>query len=1052
MKRLEVTALLAVAALVGLTLVAQAEEKPVTPEQLAKIEAALPSAAQVQPAVPRKLLVFKLCKGFVHGSIPCGAKAIELLGQKTGAYSTTISEDPAMFAPDSLAQFDAVLMLNTTGTLFDDAALKESFLNFVKGGKGLAGIHAATDCFYDWADYGDMIGGYFDGHPWGANDTVGVKLEDPAHPVCEAFLGRGFKIKDEIYQFNDTFSREKVRVLLSLDPATSDMTKKGIKRTDGDFPIAWIKTYGAGRVFYCSLGHNESTYWNPAVLKHYLSGIQYALGDLPADAMPSAQLSAEYLADSARLAQSALLSGLLGEIAHADYGQARDAFTALAELADTALPETAGPIADALAALLDTDATLNAKQFATEHLSVIGTEAHVPALAKLLSHSDTVEMGRYALQRITSPAANQALIEALATVEMPAKAGIVTALGERRDPASVAAIAPLASDSDLVLASAAVSALGNIATPDAVQALAAVEVSAPKTMRAAVTDAYLKAADLLLEGGAGRQAAAIYGKLYAPTEALGTRLAAFRGLLNTLGDKASPLVIDVLQGDDVQVQRVAIEAVRDIPGDSATAELAASLPNLAPSVQVALINALAARGDKAALGAVTEATTGSDEAVRIAALEAIAALGGADSVEMLANAAAGRTGAEAEAARASLYRLPGSGVDARILDALANASPPATHVELARALAERRTEGAVPGLLGAARDEDAAVRVEALKSLALLAKAQDVPSLFDLLSRAEDDATRKAAADAIVAAIPRNIDDSARSAIVESAGRALRAAEGNAAKLAALIKVFGRVGDPAALPILRRAAASDLPEVRDAAVRALTDWPTAATMSDVRALAADSPDAATKALAFRGYVRMIGLRENQNESQTLAKYEDALAIAATPEDKKLVLAALGDVRDPRVKDVLQPFLADPVFEAEANAAAEKLASVVPQASASSGADSAPLAMDGHLDTRWGTGEPQKPGQWFMVDFGWERTVSKVTLDTTPSPGDYPRGYEVYVFSDPAHMGQPVASGAGQEGQPILTMTFEPKTGRFLRIVQTGEHGGLWWSIHELTVE
>ncbi len=196
MKRLEVTATLVVAALVGLTLVAQAEEKPVTPEQLANIEAALPSAAQVPPAVPRKLLVFKLCKGFVHGSIPCGAKAIELLGQRTGAYSTTISEDPAMFAPDSLAQFDAVLMLNTTGTLFDDAALKESFLNFVKGGKGLAGIHAATDCFYDWADYGDMIGGYFDGHPWGANDTVGVKLEDPAHPVCEAFLGRGFKIKD----------------------------------------------------------------------------------------------------------------------------------------------------------------------------------------------------------------------------------------------------------------------------------------------------------------------------------------------------------------------------------------------------------------------------------------------------------------------------------------------------------------------------------------------------------------------------------------------------------------------------------------------------------------------------------------------------------------------------------------------------------------------------------------------------------------------------------------------------------------------------------------
>ncbi|MFA6239471.1 MAG: ThuA domain-containing protein [Candidatus Hydrogenedentales bacterium] len=269
------------------------------PVEVDKIAAALPAEASVKPATPRKILVFTLCKGFVHSSIPTGVKALEMIGEKTGAYTIVHSEDPASLSAESLKGFDAVCMLNTTGELFEDAALRTGLIDYVMGGKGLIGIHAATDCFYQWAQYGEMMGGYFDGHPWGSGDTVTLKIDDPGHPVTRAFMGKPFTIMDEIYQFKpEPYSRTKLRVLTSLDTEKTDMTKNGIKRTDGDFAVAWVRAFGKGRVFYCSLGHNEKTYWNPPVLQHYLDGIQFALGDLAADATPSGELPADHLEKS----------------------------------------------------------------------------------------------------------------------------------------------------------------------------------------------------------------------------------------------------------------------------------------------------------------------------------------------------------------------------------------------------------------------------------------------------------------------------------------------------------------------------------------------------------------------------------------------------------------------------------------------------------------------------------------------------------------------------------------------------------------------------------
>ncbi|MGE3805669.1 MAG: family 16 glycoside hydrolase [Gemmataceae bacterium] len=266
-----------------------------------KIEAALPEKAYAKPKQPRKLLIYSRTNGFRHGSIATGARAITLMGDKTGAFTAVHTEDESFFEPEKLKAFDAVLMLNTTGDCLrpkelpkDDEGkkkamareemLKQSLLDFVKSGKGLAGTHSATDTYHRWKEYNDMMGGAFAGHPW--HTKVPIKNMDPKNPVNAAFDGKDFEATDEIYQFrNDTASPTERHILLALDTEKFDVSKGS--RKDKFYPVSWIRNYDKGRCFYCSLGHRDELYYNPTILKHYLAGIQFALGDLEANAAPT---------------------------------------------------------------------------------------------------------------------------------------------------------------------------------------------------------------------------------------------------------------------------------------------------------------------------------------------------------------------------------------------------------------------------------------------------------------------------------------------------------------------------------------------------------------------------------------------------------------------------------------------------------------------------------------------------------------------------------------------------------------------------------------------
>ena len=221
----------------------------------------------------QKLLFLTHSAGFKHAVIPLAEKIMPEIGKSLGSFQTTVTQDCSMINESNLKNYSAV-MFYTTGELPISEEGKKALLDFVKSGKGFVGVHSATDTFYKWPEYGEMIAGYFDRHPW--HTDVTVRVEDRSFPAT-AHLGESFKIKDEIYQFKN-WSREKTHVLLSLDPNSVDLNAKDVHRTDKDFALAWAHPYGKGRVFYSALGHRDEVWQDERFQKFLVNGTLWAMG------------------------------------------------------------------------------------------------------------------------------------------------------------------------------------------------------------------------------------------------------------------------------------------------------------------------------------------------------------------------------------------------------------------------------------------------------------------------------------------------------------------------------------------------------------------------------------------------------------------------------------------------------------------------------------------------------------------------------------------------------------------------------------------------------
>ncbi|MBR0696951.1 ThuA domain-containing protein [Bradyrhizobium lablabi] len=216
-----------------------------------------PLAARAERA-PEQILYFTCSAGYRHEVIPLSQTILTQLGKSSGRFEVSVTEDPSEFSAERLERYAAV-MFYTSGELPMSASEKTALLDFVRSGGGFIGIHSATDTFYGWPDYLDLIGGYFNGHPW--HQAVTIEVVDPGDPLV-AFLGSALQFEDEIYQISD-FDLGGSNVLLRLDQSSVDLGKNGVHRRFYGWPLAWTRSYGQGRVFYVALGHDASV-WHDA--------------------------------------------------------------------------------------------------------------------------------------------------------------------------------------------------------------------------------------------------------------------------------------------------------------------------------------------------------------------------------------------------------------------------------------------------------------------------------------------------------------------------------------------------------------------------------------------------------------------------------------------------------------------------------------------------------------------------------------------------------------------------------------------------------------------
>ena len=380
------------------------------------------------------------------------------------------------------------------------------------------------------------------------------------------------------------------------------------------------------------------------------------------------------------------------------------------------------------------------------------------------------------------------------------------------------------------------------------------------------------------------------------------------------------LVLDELKSGDPERQAGGVAIARDIPGVGVTQALAAELPNLSPPVQVQLLSTLADRGDAVALPAVIAAGTSPDESVRVAALKAVGQLGGASNILLLAQRAAETRAVEQRAARESLYRLRGSETDAAILKELPMTAP-TVKVELVRAIGERNITQGVEALLAAAGDENARVRRESIKVLKIVAGPDDLPALVNLLLSVTS-ASDRTEAEKTIAAVAHKIEDKNRQA---AAVLTVLASTKEVPNRASLLRVLGRIGDNGALPILRTSLSSQEREIQDAAIRALSGWPTPEPADDLLKVAQTSNNQVHKVLALRGFVRLLAQRSDLPAQEAVDLYRKAMNLAPNAVEKKRVLSGLSGAKSLAALEMAGGYLRDSTLQLEAESAVVQIA-------------------------------------------------------------------------------------------------------------------------------
>lgn len=617
--------------------------------------------------------------------------------------------------------------------------------------------------------------------------------------------------------------------------------------------------------------------------------------------------------------------------------------------------------------VLQSKAGVAEKCTACFRLRISGTARCVPALAAVLGEDRIGHAARNALEGLPFPEAGEALRAALDSTTGVAKAGLVDSLGWRAEAASVPAVAPLLRDPQPEIAAAAAGALGRIATPDAASALRDAKDLVPPTVRPVVLEAMLRAADRLA-GTKPEVAEGLYGALFADDSAPGFQAAAGRRLLFAHPERLiEPTNLELfrgaLSGTDRFLRAAALTAIRETPSAKVLETLLDAWPSFPPEAHVALLDASVRLGARA-VPTARKAGQSPVPWVRAAGWQALADANDVDSLAALIEASVKGDAQEREVAREGLSRLRGEGVAAALVARLETAEAP-VRVTLLGVLGERADPGSLEVLLRYAGGAEP-TRTAALQSLAHLGSPASLPGLLDLAGKAPEDQDIEPLLGALSAACEASADrNEASRKVVEAMGRF-----GSMARRQTLPLLAQLGTEPALTAALAAAAGSDR-EVQKEAIQVLSQWPNASPAAPLLNLAQQATDAVVRVLALRGAVENTG--QEPDAAARLPLLEKAMAAAARPEEKKLVLGRLGQVPTAKALALVLPSLGDTALAEEAALAAvaiaEKIASAQPPLAKETAAKVLAVARNGEVLKRaWALrGESAQPGpfldQW-----------------------------------------------------------------------------------------
>ena len=568
-----------------------------------------------------------------------------------------------------------------------------------------------------------------------------------------------------------------------------------------------------------------------------------------------------------------------------------------------------------LLAFLKGAATPMAKMTAARYLRVIASDAAVPALQALLADEHTSDVALYVLQKLPGAAADKALVQSVGTLTGAARTSVIAALGERRSLPAVPALVPLLKNP--AFAGPAATSLGAIGGAEANQALAAALPGASGELKRTLAAAVLRCAEQALAAKNGAGASKLYEAVFADAALPApTHRAAALGRISAAGDGAPAALLAFLGGADAGLQQVAAGRIADVFKPDTIGEVCSLMPRLPDAAKVPVLAALSGYPKERVLPTVMDAAKSESATVRLAAMKALETVGDESAVTFLVDTAAKVKGPEQAAARSALGLLKGQAVDAKLLAMLSEKPPEDMEGEVLLAVADRRIYVAKPAVAARLTSPSARVRTQALRSLRAIGTPSDIPAVLDLVVKAEDEAERSEAEATIGALAQKNVNAENRASFL----RMRLATEKDIAARVRLIGVLPLIGDSSSLPLLRKAMTESDPNVYDAAVRALTSWPTSAARDDVFQLARDSRNETHRLLAIRALVRTITLDKHRDPAAAVADLRSAAGFSWRPEEQKLVLGALTQFPCRDALDLANGFLREPSVKTEAESA------------------------------------------------------------------------------------------------------------------------------------